>query len=167
VNGLFGPVDPTRPSGFGAAIVAAEPVLIHAPVAVVWRVIAGFEDYPLWNPLNRTFACAGHVGAAARFGVSWGPYDGRLRDATFTMDEVVTVWEPERCFAYADDRGRLHRAERVQLLTATPEGTRYHTFERWAGALSPVIAALYTRRVKRGFEAASLAVKARAEALPG
>jgi hypothetical protein len=165
---VFGPFDPTAPAapaGFGGGVVVAEPVLVRAPPSVVWEVLTDFAAYPAWNPLNRSFACEGEVGATATFGVAWGPYDGPLAEPTLTMRERVTVWAPERCFGYADDRGRWHRAERLQVLTATPEGTRYQTWERWQGWITPLISALYADRMRVGFRAAGLAVRARAEAL--
>ena len=168
VSPVFGPVDPLdpcAPARFGGGVVVAEPVLILAPAGVVWDVLTDFDAYPEWNPLNRHFTCAGGLGAPATFGVSWGPYDGVLREPTLTIREVVTVWEPGRCFAYSDDRGRMHCAERIQHLTETPDGTRYQTWERWAGWLTPLIGALYGTRARAGFRATSLATKARAESL--
>lgn len=164
VSPVFGLVEARPPSRFGGGVVAAAPVLVAAPASVVWDVIADFAAYPEWNPLNRTFACAGGVGASVTLGVSWGPYDGRLRDPTLTIREVVTIWEPGRCLAFCDDRGWAHRAERTQLLTETSDGTVYQTWERWAGWFTPVIAAIYASRIRVGFAAASGAVKARAEA---
>lgn len=177
MSSLFGPFDPDRPvriKGPFSELLAAEAVEIAAPLALVWRVLTEFAAYSEWNPLNRSFALEGTTpGARLTFGVSWGPYtkDGRLVPVRalkthLTQKERLTVWQPERCFAYADDWGRWHRAERVQAIAALPDGrTRYHTYERWAGRLTGVIGLLYARKARAGFAAASTALKARAEAL--
>ena len=162
-SALFGPDDLALPPGFGAGLVVSEPVLIRAPTSRVWEVMAGFAAYPEWNPFNRSCDCAGGVGAPITLGVAWGPYEGALGAATLTIREVVTIWDPGRCLAYTDDRGRLHRAERIQLIRPTPEGAEYQTWQRWVGWMTPLIQALYADRMREGFRAASLAVKARAE----
>jgi len=171
----FDPLHPQKIDGYFSDILFADPVEISAPLELVWSVITDFGAYPAWNPLIRfiqldTVAKAGEY---ITFGVSWGPYskDGQpvvvdeLKSA-LTQHERLTVWEPNRCLAYADDFGQWHRAERVQYISKLGNGkTRYHTYERWAGLITPLIRLLYTKKVQAGLNVSGAALKVRAEIL--
>ncbi len=165
---------PARTTPLFSLFLRAPPVDIEAPAALVWSVISDFVAYPEWNPLNRGVEVAepGGLGAPVHLSVSWGPYvrhgDGFTMDGLsvdLQNDERLTIWEVGRCLAYGDDYGFLHRAERVQLLEPLgPNRTRYHNVETMVGLLSPFVHIL-GGKIERGFAAASIALKARAEAI--
>ena len=171
----FDPLHPQKIDGYFSDILFADPLEISAPLELVWAVITDFTAYPSWNPLNRSFQLdtVAKPGERVTFGVSWGPYtkDGRLvpmdeLKTAITQHERLTVWEPNRCLAYADDFGRWHRAERVQFISRLANGnTRYHTYERWAGLITPLIRLAYNKKTHPGFNAFSAALKMRAETL--
>lgn len=171
----FDPLHPRKINGYFSDILFAEPVEITAPLELVWSVLTDFSAYPAWNPLNRTFQLdtVAKPGEYVTFGVAWGPYTkaGQLvpldeLKPAITQHERITVWESNRCLAYADDLGLWHRAERVQYISRLENGkTRYHTYERWAGLITPLIRLAYARKTQDGFNAFSAALKTRAEAL--
>ncbi|CAA0103653.1 Uncharacterised protein [BD1-7 clade bacterium] len=168
---------PTRLKGLFSDIICAEPINISAPADEVWRHITNFEDYPNWNPLNRFFELDTHagVGESVTFGVSWGPYEDGGTPRPLDMlkqhllqHETFTTWHTRRAIAYADTIFGLLRAERVQVLTPIDDNnTQYHTFERCQGVLQPLVLFLYKKKIIRGFNAASKALKMKAESNQG
>ena len=173
VFGPFDPLDPHRLDGIFSRNIFAEPLDIRAPSDLVWRIMIDFERYPEWNPLNRFFRLddKAEPGHTVTFGPSWGPYDqpgqGTLPEADMTTRETITVWEEGRCLTYGDLRG-VFKAERSQYLEPIAGGyTRYHTFERICGVLSPLVRVLFEKRIIAGFTANGVALKARAERLAG
>ena len=55
--GEFDPLHPCTVPGLFAENLYAEPVVIDAPIELVWEIIIDFDRYPEWNPLNRFFLC--------------------------------------------------------------------------------------------------------------
>jgi len=173
--GRFNPLQPQNISGYFSDILFAEPVEIDASIELVWSVITDFSAYPLWNPLNRSFQLdtVAKPGEKVTFGVSWGPYtkDNHVvpvsdLKTSLKQHEMLTVWQPNQCLAYADDLGTWHRAERVQYISQLPnDRTRYQTYERWAGLITPIIRLFYSKKTQMGFKANSQALKTRAETL--
>jgi len=167
--GPFDPLDPHRLKGVFSKNIFAKPIDIRAPGELVWQVMTDFDRYPDWNPLNRFFRLddKAQPGHTVTFGPSWGPYDpqGPLPKADMTTRETITVWEEGRCLTYGDLRG-VFKAERTHYLEPVAGGyTRYHTFERICGLLSPVVRLLFEKRIVAGFTANGIALKARAERL--
>ena len=173
--GRFNPLQPQNISGYFSDILFAKPVEIDASIELVWSVITDFSAYPLWNPLNRSFQLdtVAKPGEKVTFGVSWGPYtkDNHVvpvsdLKTSLKQHEMLTVWQPNQCLAYADDLGTWHRAERVQYISQLPnDRTRYQTYERWAGLITPIIRLFYSKKTQMGFKANSQALKTRAETL--
>ncbi|MCO4772633.1 MAG: SRPBCC domain-containing protein [Deltaproteobacteria bacterium] len=170
----FGPFDPLAPcnlSGLFAKNLMADPVEIDAPPELVWTIMIDFGRYPEWNPLNRRFRLDGEArpGHSVTFEAVWGPYD-LSEDATLPergshQNETLTIWEENCCLAYSVVSLPFD-AERVQHISPLDGGgTRYQTFERTDGLLSPIIRAVYGRRILEGFEANGRALKVRAERL--
>jgi len=171
--GRFNPLHPENISGYFSEILFAEPVEIDAPIELVWSVMTDFSAYPLWNPLVRCIQLDTDAkpGEKVTFDVSWGPYDkdnhsipvSELK-TSLTQHETLTVWQPDQCLAYADNLGIWHRAERVQSISQLPNNrTRYQTYERWAGLITPIIRTIFGEKVKSGLNATSQALKTRAE----
>ncbi len=169
--GPFDPLDPCNLSGSFAKILIADPVEIDAEPALVWKIMTDFDRYPEWNPLNRFFRLDGEArpGHTVTFGPVWGPYDlsegATLPEAGFKQNETLTIWEENCCLAYSVISLPFD-AERVQHISRSKAGgTRYQTFERTDGPVSPIVRALYGRRILEGFSANGAALKRRAESL--
>jgi len=173
LTSTFGPFDPLQPCnvpGIFAKIIFADPVKIEAPLPLVWELMTDFDKYPDWNPLNRYFRLdkEAKAGDSVTFGPVWGPYDltegAPLPEAGFNQRETLTVWEDNACLAYSAI-SRLLIAERVQHISPLPDGnTRYQTYERMSGLISPIVSLFYAGKVREGFTANGVALKKRAEA---
>lgn len=166
--GVFDPDAPQPPAGPFARLIAAAAVDIDAPVATVWETLIDFERYPEWNPLNRFFHLDGRAepNQGVTFGPCWGPYPSgaaALPPADMTTRETITVWEQNRCLAYAA-LGPLLKAERSQCLERLPDGrTRYRTYERLCGVMAPFVKWHFGARILAGFTANGVALKQRVE----
>ncbi|MCO4761298.1 MAG: SRPBCC domain-containing protein [Myxococcales bacterium] len=143
----------------------APPVDIAAQPERVWDVLVDFDAYPDWNPFNRGLTCAGELGDSVVLDVAWAPYGDTLKPTELTITERLTVWESGRCLAYGERYGPFHETERRHLLTATPTGTRYETWEAWHGWLTPLVSRMYGRRILAGFIAGGHALRDRVEGL--
>jgi len=171
--GPFNPLEPRKIRGLFAQNLYADPIEIEAPITTVWAIMTDFDCYPEWNPLNRFFRLDSKAepNHFVTFGPSWGPYD-RAEGEPFlgpdmTQHEMITIWEENCCLAYADIR-RLIKAERIQYISAVEDGkTRYHTYERISGLLSPLVRCHFGTRIVVGFTANGMALKRRAESLVG
>ena len=173
-SSAFGPFDPLKPStipGLFAENLVTACVEIQAPIELVWQTITGFDDYPQWNPLNRFFRLDGEAKANERvtFGPHWGPYDhsgnAELPEAGFVQRETITVWEENCCLAYGVIT-KAFNAERSQVISTMANGnTRYQTFERISGILSPLMKLAYRKKILTGFTANGVALKKRCEYL--
>ncbi|NQT71814.1 MAG: SRPBCC domain-containing protein [Chloroflexi bacterium] len=170
VFGPFNPLEPENIRGIFAANIYAAPIEIDAPVATVWEIMTDFDRYPEWNPLNRFFKLDSKAepNHTVTFGPSWGPYDrgegDPFADPDMTAHETITIFEENCCLAYADIRSYL-KAERVQYISQLQNGkTRYHTYERTAGLISPIVRRKFGAKIIAGFTANGIALKKRAEA---
>ena len=171
--GPFDPLDPANIPGLFAEILVAEPLEIQAPLDLVWKTMTGFDQYTQWNPLNLFFKLDGAAkpNEQLTFGPHWGPYDlsgnAELPEAGFVQRETITVWEENCCLAYGVI-SKLFNAERSQVISVMANGnTRYQTFERISGLLSPLMKMVYRTRILNGFRANGLALKRRCETLAG
>ena len=173
-SSAFGPFDPLQPvpiAGLFAENLVAEAIEIESSLETVWQTMTGFDRYPEWNPLNRFFKLDGEAKANERvtFGPHWGPYDladnATLPEAGFIQRETITVWEENCCLAYGVI-SKLFNAERSQVISKLENGnTRYQTFERISGLLSPLMKLFYGNKILNGFRANGLALKKRCEKL--
>lgn len=144
-------------------------VSIAAPLDVVWAVMLDLGHYPLWNPfIVRVDALDGRaprVGDAITLHVRF-----RGGRAVASRERITRIEPPDTGGALLEYEffGRLHRAglvrgRRVQQLEPGPDGsTRYHTEERFHGALA---VAVPVRAVQDGFRRHARALKERAESL--
>ncbi len=132
---------------------------IAAPRWRVWQVLTDVERYPAWNPFITS------VDGVLREG---GPLRVRIeppgRKAVIFEPTVVALAQ-ERELRW---RGRLlvpglFDGEHAFRLEEQAGGCRFHQTERFSGVLVPVFGAGLLEAMRQGFEAMSVALKARAE----
>jgi len=135
---------------------------VAAPAEVVWEVITDLPRYGEWNPFVVAASSSLEVGA---------PIDMRVRVLSFmtqSQRETISHMEPGRSYCYGLARGRVAAlySERCHVVTPTGPGRcRYESRFLLSGWLSPLVAGLLGRSLRRGFTAMSAAVGRRAESL--
>lgn len=129
--------------------------VIPAPPAKVWAVLADFDRYEAWNPLN-VWAC-GQAGPGARIDMRFRNL-ASPRDGAFIRQTVrLVACEPERELAWAGAVPLLFHGRHGFLLTPHRDGTHLQHTEA-LGGLVPM--AWSAARLKRDFEPAYEAVNA-------
>ena len=95
--------------------------VIPAPPAKVWAVLADFDRYEAWNPLN-VWAC-GQAGPGARIDMRFRNL-ASPRDGAFIRQTVrLVACEPERELAWAGAVPLLFHGRHGFLLTPHRDGT--------------------------------------------
>lgn len=137
-------------------------VVIDAPAATVWGVLTDFDSYGAWNPFAREVRCDLRPGGAIDMSVVL--VGGR----PMRQREFVNSVDPGRGFSYSmrPAPAGLLRSRRDQEVVDLGDGrSRYTSRFRIEGPLSPVVAGLLGRALRRGFDGNVAGLKRRAEAL--
>jgi hypothetical protein len=144
------------------AFVLRDSLMIEAPVALVWEVIADLPRYPQWNPFV--------VGARSSLVVG-EPISMRVRLFPFFVQpqrETILECLPEQLLGYGvagTPTSAIRSLRRHELRAEGPEQTAYCSHFELDGWLAPVTQMLLGRLLERGFCAAAHALKERAERL--
>lgn len=135
-------------------------IVINAPAAKVWQVLADFGAYPQWNPFIKSITGEGKQGS--KLVVSIEPPGGQ----GMTFKPEVLVWVPNREFRW---KGKLlvkglFDGEHIFELSANPDGsTTLVQREVFTGILVPLFAKMLDTNTLAGFQQMNQALKARAE----
>ncbi len=142
-------------------VVESEPVVIKAPVPVVWDVLCNDKDYSLWNPFTPQLKTDFQVGSPVKMRVILGP----LR---LNLTEWVRDIQPKRLIAWGSDFGSrsLLTALKHQHIKEIDDGScMYYTTDIMSGWLVPIVELLFAKAIRRGFENTGLSLKKRAETI--
>ena len=123
-------------------VAASDPVEIEAPAERVWDILVDFERYREWNPFTTL---------------------GWLRRK---QPERIETVEPPLLLAWGTTMGHplllsALREQRVEALSETR--CRYSTTDATTGLLTPLVALLFGRLIRQGFNDLAAALKTRAE----
>lgn len=170
----FGPFDPLTPQpapGLFSRSIIADSLEIEAAVPVVWRLIADFSSYSVWNPYRRWIKPDAEVkpGEGISVGTAGGPYHLHAAEplpAHATVKrETITVWEPQLCFAHAAI-STWYSVESVQSLSIMDNGnTCYQSYIRMNGMLAPLTHLFIGKNCLAGLNAAGQALKKSAQTI--
>ncbi len=141
--------------------VFAATVEIDAPPELVWEVLTDLAAYPRWNPFTIEVRSTLRVGDPIDLTVRMS----RLGWTVKQRERVSEVRAPER-LAWTMKLGSRHlvNAERIQRIERLPSGgSRYTTEDAIAGALAPLVFAIFGTSLEDGFRAMAAALKAEAE----
>lgn len=147
---------------WGVAFVLRETLEIEAPVALVWEVITDLPRYPEWNPFVVGVWSSLEVGEPIAMRVRVLPF--------FAQPQRETVLEclPQQRLCYGVEGVPLNALRSLRYHELRPDGperTHYCSHFELDGWLAPVTRTLLGRRLERGFDAATQALKERAELL--
>ncbi len=136
--------------------------LIYAPPQTVWAVLADFERYHEWNPLNIRAAGEARLGARVRM-----TFLNLARPGT-TIDQTVTVTtcEPGRALAWSGHVPILFKGRHHFTLEPAPEGTRLLHGEDLSGLVTRGFTEARLRRdFYPAYEAMNAALQSRVKSL--
>ena len=141
-------------------VVGSHPMDIRAPAEDVWGILADVEKYGEWNPFTTRVESALEVASPVDLLVDMRFFKTRQR-------QWIQAVEPPGLLAWGMAGGArlllLSRREQ-RLETRGDRRCRYHTTDTFSGLLAPLVVLLFGRIVRRGFNDAARALKARAEA---
>ena len=141
-------------------VVASDPVEIEAPAERVWDILVDFERYGEWNPFTTRVEATLEIGAPVMLHVRLG----RLKRK---QPERIETVEPPHLLAWGVTMGArfllvARREQHIETLGETR--CRYFTTDETRGLLTPLVALLFGRLIRQGFNDLAAALKARAEA---
>jgi hypothetical protein len=128
---------------------------IDAPIERVWQILMDIDRYGEWNPFTPRVETTFEIGDPIHLHVRLLGKHLMHRVEFITRNEPYTLgWDMT-----LGARFLLH-AERVQVLTETPEGrTHYMTEDCFTGWLRPVVLAVFGKAMERGFTDCGLGLK--------
>jgi hypothetical protein len=137
-------------------------LVIEAPVALVWDVIADLPRYPEWNPFVVGARSSLIVGDPISMRVQLFPF--------FVQSQRETILEclPEQLLGYGvtgTPTNAIRSLRRHELRADGPDRTAYCSHFELDGWLAPVTRTLLGRLLRSGFGAATQALEQRAEHL--
>lgn len=140
--------------------VASDPVEIEAPAERVWDILVDFERYGEWNPFTTRVEASLEIGSPVMLHVRLGRLQRR-------QPERIETVEPPHLLAWGTTMGHPFllsalREQRVEALSETR--CRYLTTDATTGLLTPLVAVLFGRLIRQGFNDLAAALKTRAEA---
>lgn len=141
-------------------VAASDPVEIEAPAERVWDILVDFERYGEWNPFTTRVEASLEIGAPVMLHV-------RLGWLKRKQPERIETVERPHLLAWGTTMGHpaLLSALREQRVEAVGETRcRYSTTDRTTGLLTPLVAILFGRLIRQGFNDLAAALKTRAEA---
>jgi hypothetical protein len=135
---------------------------IEAPRELVWEILHDVDRYAEWNPFTPRATTSLRIGAPVELEVHM---PGKR---TMIRTEWVNLVEPGQtiCWGMHMAHPALLTANRWQELEELgPAATRYSTYDRFSGLLTPLVLALYGEGIRVGFQQVADALKTRAEAV--
>lgn len=140
-------------------VVASDPVEIEAPAERVWDILVDFERYGEWNPFTTRVDASLEIGAPVMLHVRLGWLQRK-------QPERIETVQPPHLLAWGVTMGArfLLVARREQRLEPLGAGRcRYFTMDETRGLLTPLVALLFGRIIRQGFNDMAAALKSRAE----
>ena len=143
---------------------------IEATPEKVFAIVTDLDRYPEWNHFTPRLSLATRdLKAGAELDL-----DCQMTERELLRDEheVILALEPERfrfCMGTSRTRGRPGIvSQRWQVCEPLPGNrTRFRNWEQFNGLISPLVWALYVRKLRRAFARYCQDLKARVEAMKG
>jgi hypothetical protein len=132
---------------------------IKATPQEVWSVLMDFDAYSEWNPfvlsIDGDSAAGGRLTAQLQL-------EGKK---PMKISPIVQEHEAPNRFSWLGVMGSASLfAGRHQFeLEETDDGTRFHHYEEFAGALTPIVLRMIQKPTTRGFEKMNRALRSRVE----
>lgn len=109
-----------------APVITRDDIVIHAPLARVWRIQTDVESWPAWQP--SVSSAVKQTPGRLRPGSSWVWSTEGLDDITSTVQQV----QPHRRIVWGGPAQGI-TAVHVWTFTQAKDGVHVHTEESWTG----------------------------------
>lgn len=140
-------------------------VTVDAPPDYVWRVLIDFEKYSEWNPFITRIEGEPRIGSYIVLHVKLDPKAESIR---LSKEMIISLKENQH-LSYDQHflSSSLFNAVRWQTIRPHDDGRKsiYHSHQKISGLASWPISRMYGDSIAEGFQASSLALKKRVEAL--
>jgi hypothetical protein len=132
---------------------------INAAPEDVWSVLMDFDAYGDWNPFVVSIEGTGGVGDRL---VAQLQLEGRK---PMKISPIVQENEAPNRFAWLGVMGSasLFAGHHQFEIEEIDDGTRFHHYEDFSGALAPVVLRMIQKSTTRGFEKMNRALRVRVE----
>lgn len=138
--------------------------LIPAPPEAVWAVLADFERYGAWNPLN--LEAHGTAASGAKIAMVFRNLASKTPGATISQTVTLVACEPGRALAWAGSVPLLFKGRHHFTLSPEGRGTRLLHGEDLRGLIPLTFSkAQIARDFVPAYEAVNVALAARVAAL--
>lgn len=153
---VFNAPAPSGPSGFRIE----HRIGIHAPAEFIWEVLYDLERWPEWNPLYTTAKGQIRIGSEVELTLN---LEG---EAPRVIKPRILEWVPNDQIHWrmAMLGGLVSNTRFLEIEILEEASCIFSNGELFGGLLGPRVAKRVGRKVYRGFQAMSEALKARAEA---
>ena len=138
-------------------------IVIKASREQVWLILSDFDNYHLWNPFCSKLETTKVIGDPVVMTVHM-----TTGKKPIIQTEILSDFDPPYAAGWKLNWWFLLKTHRLQTLTEIDEQTtRYYTYDKFWGLLTPLVIFLYGNKIQAGFENTAHALKKYAEqALP-
>ena len=123
-------------------------IIIQAPRQVVWEVLMDLDNYQSWNTFTPKVETNFEVGTDVILHVNMKG-NGKL----LKQKEQILWFKEGKSMAWGIPTIFPVKTERAQILrTVDSETTEYITYDKFWGVLTPLVMALYRKKIQQGFD---------------
>ena len=123
-------------------------IIIQAPRQVVWEVLMDLDNYQSWNTFTPKVETNFEVGTDVILHVNMNG-NGKL----LKQKEQILWFKEGKSMAWGIPTRFPVKTERAQILrTVDSETTEYITYDKFWGVLTPLVMALYRKKIQQGFD---------------
>jgi len=134
-------------------------IVIKASQERVWSILSDFDNYHLWNPFCSKLVTSKVIGDPVVMTVHL-----TAGKKPIIQTEILSDFDPPKATGWRLNWGFLLKTHRLQTLSIiTEQTTKYYTFDKFWGILTPLVMILYRRKIQQGFENTAQALKKFAE----
>lgn len=136
-------------------------IIIQAPKQLVWAILMDLDNYAIWNTFTPKIETNFEVGSKVILHVNMNGNGKLLKQ----KEQLLWIKEGDSV-AWGIPKKFPVKTERAQILrTVDAETTEYITYDKFWGILTPLVMALYRKKIQKGFDAVAEGLKKRCEAL--
>ena len=129
--------------------------IINAPIDKVWNVLADINNYDKWNTFTPKIETDFSIGSTVVLHVRLN-----LDKKIHIQKETMLAFKEGESMSWGITKSFPVRTVRIQRLTKISESkTAYYTSDVLNGLMTPIVMALYGKKIKNGFDQVAIDLK--------